>query len=81
MQTPVIFNHSDLIQFLDELDDNCNLKIDFKYFNSEEFKAECKASQPMVDRIMRLLQQIDDALFQIQLQFFKNLLFSQFDLL
>lgn len=61
MQNPVIFNHSDIIQFLDELDDNCNLKIDFKYFNSKEFKAECKASQPMVDRIMSLLQQIDDA--------------------
>jgi hypothetical protein len=61
MQNPVIFNHNDIVEFLTELDDNCNLTIDFKYFNSKEFKAECKASQPMVDRIMSLLQQIDDA--------------------
>ena len=61
MQNTVIFNHSDIVQELNELATYCNLTVDFKYFNSKEFKSECKASQPMVDRIMRLLQQIDSA--------------------
>ena len=61
MQNPIIFNHNDIVQFLNEISGSDNLTVDFKYFNSEEFKAECEASQPMVDRIMNLLQQIDDA--------------------
>lgn len=61
MQNQVIFNHNSIIQTLNELADNCNLTVDFEYFNSKEFKDECNASQPMVDRIMALLQQIDDA--------------------
>jgi hypothetical protein len=61
MQSPIIFNHSDIVQLLNEISDNGNLTVDFKYFNSKEFKAECEVSQPMVDRIMNLLQQIDDA--------------------
>jgi hypothetical protein len=60
MQT-IIFNHKNIIQELNDLATYCNLTVDFKYFNSKEFKAECEASQPMVDRIMNLLQQIDDA--------------------
>lgn len=52
-------NHEELIQELNMTAECCNLKVDFDYFNSKEFKEQC--NQVLIDRIMNLIHQIDRA--------------------
>lgn len=52
-------NHEELIQELNMTAQCCNLKVDFKYLNSKEFKEQC--NQVLIDKMMNLISQIDRA--------------------
>jgi len=52
-------NHEELIQELNMTASCCDLKVDFKYLNSKEFKEQC--NQYLIDKMMNLISQIDRA--------------------
>lgn len=69
-------NHEALIQELNVTAQCCDLKVDFKYFNSKEFKEQC--NQVLIDRMMKLIHKMDSAQEHFGDSFFE---FSQLDAL